>query len=582
MKLIEALTLAAENAAAADLPRFEVALVCGFTPLHLQTFLTAHLRRRRPDRRVDVRTGLFGDIHGTLRGLVDDRAEATVLVLEWPDIDARLGIRDLGGWSPRQLPDVVEHAAKWLDQLLQLAREVADASPVIVSLPTLPLPPVFFTATWQLGMFEAELKAALWRFAAAAVAHPRIRIVNPQSVDLVSPAHGRLHVSGTWAYGFPYHNAHAEPLASALARAVDNAPPLKGVITDLDDTLWAGIVGDDGVDQITWDLYHHTQEHGLYQQLLSTLSEEGVLVAVVSKNEPAVVDAAFARDDLLIRRERIFPFEIGWGSKANAVARVLAQWNVSAEHVVFVDDNPTELEEVRSAHPTLQCVRFPHGDPQGVYDVLTRLRDLFGRAALSEEDTLRLDSVRAAAAASGAADQSEGHSEALLEHADASLVLDFTKDANDSRAFELICKTNQFNLNGRRPTERGWVEYLNDPQTFLMTAKYRDRFGALGKIAVIAGRARDGDVRVETWVMSCRAFSRRIEHQCLKALFDRFGAAQVSFAFEETPKNRPMARFLSSLHGGAADVPVSAAVFQAACPRLFHRVVYKDAAPAGA
>jgi FkbH-like protein len=100
------------------------------------------------------------------------------------------------------------------------------------------------------------------------------------------------------------------------------------VITDLDDTLWSGIVGDDGVESVSWDLDHHTQGHGLYQQLLGALSEAGVLVAIVSKNEPAVVDAAFAREDLLRRRERVFPLEVGWGSKADAVGRVLARWNV--------------------------------------------------------------------------------------------------------------------------------------------------------------------------------------------------------------------------------------------------------------
>jgi FkbH-like protein len=236
---------------------------------------------------------------------------------------------------------------------------------------------------------------------------------------------------------------------------------------------------------------------------------------------------------------------------------------------------------VKAAHPAVECLRFPHGDAQAIYDLLTRLRDLFGRTALSEEDTLRLDSLRETTDSADVADQSEGHSEALLERADASLVLDFTKDANDARAFELICKTNQFNLHGRRPTERGWAEYLRDPQTFLLTATYKDRFGALGKVAVVAGRVQDSDLHVETWVMSCRAFSRRIEHQCLKALFDRFAARQVSFAFNETPRNGPMARFLASLHGGPAGAPVSVDVFHAACPRLFHRVVFKDACPAG-
>jgi FkbH-like protein len=581
LKLIDALALVAGNSSLSDRPQFDVGLVCGFTPLHLQTFFTAHLRQRMPDRRISVRTGLFGDVPGTLRTFVETPADAVAVVLEWSDIDKRLGIRELGGWSPRCLSDIVEHAAMWLEHLLQLVRQVAATTRTVVSLPTLPLAPAFFTAPWQASVYEANLQANLWRFAAAAAAHPRIRVVNPQEVDLASASADRLNVAGTLTYGFPYRNHHAERLAAVLARAVDNPQPMKGLITDLDDTLWAGIVGDDGIEKISWDLDHHTQAHGLYQQLLSTLSEEGVLVGVVSKNDPSIVEAAFERDDLLLPRERIFPLAVSWGSKADAVGRVLAQWNIGPDRVVFVDDNPIELEEVKAAHPAIDCLRFPHRDPQGVYDLLIHLRNLFGRDAISEEDTLRLDSLRASAESRDLSEQSEGYSEALLERSDASLVLDFTKDAGDARAFELICKTNQFNLNGRRPTEREWAEYLRDPQTFLLTATYKDRFGALGKIAVVAGRVQESRVDVETWVMSCRAFSRRIEHQCLKALFDRFGARKVSFAFHETPRNGPIARFLAALHGGPAGAPLTADAFHAACPRLFHRVVFKDACPAG-
>lgn len=582
MKLIEALGLAADNSLPGDKPHFDVGLVCGFTPLHLQTFFTAHLRRRLADRHVTVRSGgLFGDIPGSLRALIENRLDAVAVALEWTDIDRRLGIRELGGWSPRRLPDIVEQAALRLDHLLQLMREIAATTPIVVSLPTLPLPPVFFTAPWQTSSYEAELKAGLWRFAAAAAAHPRIRVVNPQEVDLTSAPAERLDVSATWAYGFPYQNGHAERLASALTRAVENRQPMKGLITDLDDTLWAGIVGDDGVEKISWDLDHHSQAHGLYQELLRTLSEEGVLVGVVSKNEPMVVDAAFARDDLLLPRGHIFPLAVGWGSKAEAIARVLAVWNIGADRVAFVDDSPTELEEVKAAHPAVECLQFPRSDPRAFYELLTHIRDLFGRSALSEEDTLRRESVRANAGSLDAAVQSDGYSEALLERSDASLVLDFTKDANDTRAYELVCKTNQFNLNGRRPTERAWTEYLHDPETFLLTAAYKDRFGALGKIAVLAGRVHDSRVHVEIWVMSCRAFARRIEHQCLKAVFDRFDAREVSFAFNETPRNAPMARFLAALQAAPAGAPLAVNTFHAACPRLFHRVVFKDACPTG-
>jgi FkbH-like protein len=580
MKLIEAVTLCGAPAPA-EAPAFQTALVCGFAPLHLQTFFMAHLRQLLPGRAVTVKTGLFGDVEGTLKDVREWPVDAVAVALEWPDLDQRLGIRQIGGWSPAQLDDIVSHSTARLDLLLTLIRDVASTTPVAIALPSLPLPPVFFNAPWQAGIHETKLRAILWQFAADAAALPRVRVVSQQMLDAGSPFATRFNIAGTWNYGFPYQHEHAEQLGALLARAVENRPPKKGLITDLDDTLWAGIVGDDGVENISWDVDRHTQAHGLYQQMLSTLSEEGVLVGVVSKNDPAIVEAAFERNDLLLRRDRVFPFMVSWGSKADAVTQVLSLWNIGADSVVFVDDNPIELAEVQAAHPEIECITFPRKDPAAVYQLANRLRHLFGRGSLSSEDALRLESLRAAGVHQRHEPTAEGYSESLLEHAEAELILDFTKDPNDARAFELVSKTNQFNLNGRRPTERAWSDYLREPRSFMLTASYRDRFGALGKIAVVAGRASGSHLAVDTWVMSCRAFARRIEHQCLNALFDRFAVDAVRFDFEETPRNLPIARFLASFPPGPDGHSVSRLSFQAACPRLFHRVVFRDACPAG-
>ena len=107
-----------------------------------------------------------------------------------------------------------------------------------------------------------------------------------------------------------------------------------------------------------------------------------------------------------------------------------------------------------------------------------------------------------------------------------------------------------------------------------MTAWYRDKFGPLGKIAVIEGR-REGDaLHIETWVMSCRAFARRIEHRCLKALFDRSGAGKMTFDFSSTPKNGPVRQFLESITGGPLEggVEITRQQFAEMCPPLYHRV----------
>ncbi len=144
----------------------------------------------------------------------------------------------------------------------------------------------------------------------------------------------------------------------------------------------------------------------------------------------------------------------------------------------------------------------------------------------------------------------------------------------DPRALELINKTNQFNLNGRRFTESEWQAHLRRPGAFLYVVAYKDKFGPLGKIAVIAGRRDGGLLLVDTWVMSCRAFSRRIEHQCVRLLFDQFPVEEIAFDYRPTGRNGPCYEFFAALLGNApADGPrLPKDRFASQCPPLFHQV----------
>ena len=230
--------------------------------------------------------------------------------------------------------------------------------------------------------------------------------------------------------------------------------PKKGVISDLDDTLWKGIVGDEGPENVHWDLHGDAQMHGLYQKLLGSLSENGTLVGVASKNDPAVVAKTFERSDMILRPEQVFPIEASWNAKSGAVKRILETWNIAADSVIFVDDSPMELAEVAAQHPGIECVLFPKEDPVAALQMLRRLRDLCGKDKVSSDDLLRLASIRQGAAFR---QQAEGGSapESFLEQAQAVVTFDFSAAA-EPRTLELVNKTNQFNLNGRRWAEADW------------------------------------------------------------------------------------------------------------------------------
>ena len=573
MKLIEALE-ALKQSPPPESAVLDVHLACGFAPLHFLTFLTAHLKREFPDHKVTVGTGLFGDLAGNLERLEKERPSAIAVVIEWSDLDPRLGIRRLGGWSPGRLTDLIGNVRSQAARLSGALERLGRNSAVALALPTLPLPPVALTPTWQSSSFENDLREIVASFAAHASRFPDVRIVSSQRLDRLSPPGSRFDVKSELSAGFPYSLGHSDVLAELMARTLRNPVPKKGLITDLDDTLWKGILGEVNVEGIAWDLDQHAQSFGLYQQVLASLAEAGVLIAVASKNDPALVEEAFQKAKPILPLERIFPVEVGWGPKSESVAKILRSWNIGADSVVFVDDNPLDLAEVKAAYPEIECLPFPRDDEATAYRLLQDLRDLFGKQTISQEDSMRLASIRSAHVTLEATQSTGASTEHFLQEAGGKLTVWFCEDSPDPRALELINKTNQFNLNGKRHTEASWKEYLSAPNVFLLVASYEDKFGPLGKIAVMAGHRRERRFWIDHWVMSCRAFSRRIEHGCLLYVFPRFDSEEAVLDFMATPRNGPLQDFFAGLIGkvpsGSFSIPRQQVVEK--CPPVYLQI----------
>jgi FkbH-like protein len=572
MKLIEALEVL-RGAPKDGGPPWKCFLASSFTPLHLQTFVAAELQKRLPLQPVVVETGLFGDLAASLEQAPSSGLEGMCVAIEWPDLDPRLGLRRAGGDGLSAADDVVTDARAILGRLETRLTALATSGPVAVSLPTLPLSPLVPTPGWLAGALELALRSALAGFAER-LAAAGVRIVSGDRLAELSPATDRLDAQGELLAGFPYSRGHAWHVAALLVQALLPPAPRKGLITDLDGTLWAGILGEDGVAGISWDLEHHSQSHGLYQQLLRGLSDSGTLLAAASKNDPELVSEALQRDDLVLPAERLAPVEASWGPKSAAVARILEAWNVGSDSVVFVDDSPMERAEVQAAWPEMLCLSFPEREDASLPTFLTHVRDLFAKPRVLEEDRLRRESLRANQALRAVVAEGGEAPEAFLERAEARIEVAFAPDPADPRVLELVSKTNQFNLNGRRPSEAAWRESLERPGAFVAVVSYEDKYGRLGRIAVLAGREDGARLDLETFVLSCRAFSRRIEHRCIERLFARFDAREVVLDFTPTPRNGPLRDFFGRLLGRPVEpgARLSREDFAARCPRLFDHV----------
>ncbi|TXT39539.1 MAG: subfamily IIIC HAD-superfamily phosphatase [Planctomycetota bacterium] len=570
MTLVEALRIV--NRRASDSARRGLSLACGFTPLHLKTFLAAHLAERTSSGRIDVEVGLFGDLPGTLELSLRNPTHEVVVPLEWSDLDARLGLRGAHDWRAGRLTDILSSVRMRLGQLTALLTELSRLTTVALSLPTLPLPPMFKSPRGAADPASLELHRQLAEFAAGLAQSSAVRIVDPQHLETLSPLGTRYDVASDLRTGFPYRLPHACALAGELAGLLRPAAPLKGLITDLDNTLWSGIVGEEGVDGISWDLDHKTQIHAVYQSLLGSLSELGVLVGVASKNDLVVVQQSLKRTDLVVPPAGLFPIEANWGAKSESIRRILQTWNIGAESVVFIDDSPNELAEVAAGVPGIRCLQFPTGNDAAILQLVGELRDLFGKTTVSLEDQLRVSSLRDG----GAVLPTTADPDEFLRQADADIKLEW--NTPDARCLELINKTNQFNLNGRRLDEAEWRQRMSEPEGFLLAVNYTDRYAPLGKISVLAGRWRDGLPWIDVWVLSCRAFSRRIEHHVLKACFERFGVDQLVFDFQPTERNGPVRNLLIELTGSEPHSPTTLTrlAFDSRCPSLFAKVLSDD------
>src|SRR5579859_1758103 len=445
MNVTEALNILRTRKAGGE--PFRVLLACGFTALHLKALVHAHLQQALPGRCVEIETGLFGSLVETIAAAAAYKPHGVVVAIEWADLDPRLGYREAQAWGHKVSAGIVDTCRDALERLARSLEAVPSTIKVAVSTPTLSLPPVFSVPGWGAGIHELVLDELIASFAARVARTSHCSLLNMRWLGENSPQSTRYDAEADLRFGFPYTVRHASALAAGLSRLAAPPCPKKGLITDLDDTLWHGLVGEVGADLISWDLSENQQLHGLYQTLLQALADSGVLIGIASKNDRVVVDQALQRSELRISPTAVFPVEAHWEPKATSVARILELWNIAADAVVFVDDSPLEIAEVSAAHPGIECIQFPQGDNAAGVRLLGRLRDMFAKGEVSYEDSIRLQSIRSAAVLRGE-HAAEADPESLLASLDATVEIDFGAGAEDRRAFDLVNKTNQFNLNG--------------------------------------------------------------------------------------------------------------------------------------
>jgi len=303
-------------------------------------------------------------------------------------------------------------------------------------------------------------------------------------------------------------------------------------------TLWGGVIGDDGLSGIQLGDDYPGSVFKDFQRRLLGLMDRGILLAVVSKNDEAVAREAFERHpDMLIRWTDLAAARINWGPKSANIRAVAKDLNIGADSLVFFDDNPVEQAEVRLNAPEVMVAGVPN-DPLRFADVLDAL-PWFDQVTLSDEDRRRTELYREQRERS-VQEESFANIDDFLASLEMTAEVGAVSDATLARVAQLIGKTNQFNLTTRRHSTADVAAMAASPDAVVAWLRVADKFGDQGLVAVGILRREGTRGVIDTMLMSCRVMNRRVEHALFAYLAEharRLGCDQLIGEYLPTAKN---------------------------------------------
>jgi FkbH-like protein len=338
------------------------------------------------------------------------------------------------------------------------------------------------------------------------------------------------------------HPRVSQVYGDLLVRLIASARGLssKCLVLDLDNTLWGGVIGDDGLDGIALGQGSSLGEAFVaFQRYVLGLKRRGVILAVCSKNDEVNALAPFEQHpEMVLRREDIACFVANWEDKASNLRKIAHALNIGLDSLVFVDDNPFERNLVRQELPQVAVPEI--SDDPSFY--ITALADAgyFEAVSITAEDRERNDQYQANAEREQLRESTTDLT-SYLQSLRMELIYNPFDQINLARVTQLIGKTNQFNLTTRRYTEAEVQGVMNDPRAVTLQVRLVDRFGDNGIIAVLIAKLEENrDAVIDTWLMSCRVLGRQVEEACLNILAEQaraLGAKRLIGEFFPTAKN---------------------------------------------
>ena len=540
-----------------SLAKFKLAILRSFTVEPIVPLLRAEAFSYGIDLEIHV-----GDFNTYVQEIVDSGSSlygfapnAVVLAVRTEDVAPDL-TREFADLSPDMARLAADRVAHGYEQWMNSFRQHSQAALIVHSLehPTHP----------SFGVLDSQSEGGQSETGQSGL----IRQIN-RELRRVAKNHRGIYILDYDAlvarYGSKHWHDERKWLTARLPIAADHLlhmarewlrflVPLTGrtakcLVVDLDNTLWGGIIGEDGMSGIKIGPEYPGAAFQALQRALLDLSRRGILLAVCSKNNlDDAMEAIEKHPGMILRAKNFAAMRINWTDKSQNLREMAQELNIGIDSLAFLDDNPFEREQVRAALPEVTVIDLP----QNPLEYASAVRDcpVFERLTLSAEDQQRT-AMYAEQRQRADAEQTFQSKEDFFRFLEQEVELDPVSDLNLARVAQLTQKTNQFNLTTRRYSEAQIAEMAKQPAWNIFSIRVRDRFGDHGIVGVAIVHDVDEQCEIDTFLLSCRVIGRTIETALLahiaKNAADR-GCKRLAGWFLPTKKNAP-ARDFYSQHG---------------------------------
>lgn len=568
-----------ESTASSPPEGMTLGIVASFTAQPLIRPMLAALEEGEPPPEVLVAD--FNQVHQTLLdpvGSFDRPPDRLVVLWRIEDVFEQA----MTDW----LIDAGSNAAL-VDDVRQLGALVGQAAeagiPLIVSVPPVPSVPWLDPLDTRSSIRTTILHGHLVEAFVATIGSAPVTLLDLAALVRMHGSAQAYDTRNQLMYHQPFGSAFVRALGTLIGEALNSlgrATP-KVLAVDADNTLWGGIVGEDGAEGIEiGDRFpgngHLGLQHGLAYQ-----AANGALLALVSKNnEDDVAEVLDNRADMVLGRRHFAAQRVDWNSKADNLRSIAGELNLGVDSFVFIDDNDVELDEVRQRVPGVEVVKVTD-EPSEIAELTASLTG-FRFARVSQEDRERTAMMQLEAGRKEAATQAPTHAE-FLQSLALTVRVFHPGEAHVARVAQLINKTNQFNLTTIRRDEAQVAGLVGSAEHRVYAAEVSDRFGGYGLVAVAIVGVGAEEWEIDTFLMSCRVLRRGVEDALLGCIGEDAAAAGATYVrgrYLPTAKNAQVASLFTDR--GFAEVaageyrsglPLSAALSAAAD----HVTVRRDA-----